>query len=996
MTRGHVSHATVLYLGDSLQPSTQSWKLANFIDKRSSPATLGSVLPNGSCSTSRQSRGDPCDSLVDEDTFNPILSQFPNQDADLGLMLKSSSPQGLDLVRSPLAKVGPSSSFLLSPVHSSLSGSPQHPCEPGIGSPEPIVPAVVASSDDDGPCQLENGRITMRLGKTSKPQMEASLEVSSEACSKPALPLDPAARRSWPSKGSKKETSPGLVTTHKKSRPNTETLAKPEPPRERVTRAASPVEEAPSSRGSSGSSKRSHSERFKEKRSKLHKSRPVLSDSSSDEDGPEAAPKETGRERRSDPAASVPKGPRPKGTSSSSSSSRGTPGSQKVAASSVGPLRGEPALPHTPPEPPPLLSPIAQRCGSEVKEVSEASKEVSVPLSSVCADVDGVVVRVALSRLLRPPGRLNRRPPSPAASPGHSREHSRDSDPNPSGTQSKQVLKQVLGLTGGVPSSSPAAKGKAKRKSTTQGDTASREKKRRLSSESSSSARVKREPSDARPEEEGESQSAWPEPLRSCDSPSSLSSYCSQRSGSRQSRVKPSSSKSRSEKGASHRDGSASASSDKSKKHHHHHHYREKKESSWRAGKLPSDAGGAVSARAATPSDAHCCHPPAGANASANLVSSSQVNSWEGVLSSSDQSEVHGHETPGNKMSSLGAEGGGMPATAKVKEEPSDSRGVPGPNPELPAHNSRRDWETKNGSSEYYLYEAKKLKHLADKEGDRTMQAVKYLEAVLYFILTGNAMEHNHADLDNTFNMYKETLTLIKWISSKSQKLQNDVYGSIDNKLAVLSLRCQSLLYQKLYKLRKNEVRENMRALSEFQKGSLGKLASPTATGAVRLQPSPCQPSPHSPTPSPAGSVGSQSSGYSSSELATNPPGHHNHHHHNGTTRNIPPAHQVPTGVVQAVTPAAAVGPPAVAVPQAQYLMLQRQSATLTNLHKCHELWEQADSLIPWSHSKEFFSELDRDCGKLSFHSSTQDLVKYVREGVYRLRKRLAAASADT
>lgn len=44
----------------------------------------------------------------------------------------------------------------------------------------------------------------------------------------------------------------------------------------------------------------------------------------------------------------------------------------------------------------------------------------------------------------------------------------------------------------------------------------------------------------------------------------------------------------------------------------------------------------------------------------------------------------------------------------------------------------------------------------------------------------------------------------------------------------------------------------------------------------------------------------------------------------------------------------------------------------------------------------EFFSELDRDCGKLSFHSSTQDLVKYVREGVYRLRKRLAAASADT
>lgn len=39
---------------------------------------------------------------------------------------------------------------------------------------------------------------------------------------------------------------------------------------------------------------------------------------------------------------------------------------------------------------------------------------------------------------------------------------------------------------------------------------------------------------------------------------------------------------------------------------------------------------------------------------------------------------------------------------------------------------------------------------------------MKYLEAVLYFILTGNAMEHSYIDTDRVHTMYKETLTLIR------------------------------------------------------------------------------------------------------------------------------------------------------------------------------------------------------------------------------------------
>ncbi|XP_029831812.2 AF4/FMR2 family member 1 isoform X3 [Ixodes scapularis] len=934
----------------SREPSTQSWKLANFIDKRSSPAALGAVLPaGGGCSGQSRGPTDPCDSLVDEDSFTPILSQFPNQDPDLGLMLKSPSPQGLDLVRSP---VGKAASFL-SPVRSSPSQSPapeRH--EP----PAPVTKSSVApaSDDDEGPCQLQNGRITMRLGK---PQGKTDLETP---LPKPDVQLDPTVKRaSWPSKGSKKETAQlplPTPATPTKQRSKPDPVAKPEPAREPAQPASNP-------------SKRTHSDRYNEKRSKLHKPRVVLSDSSSDDEGPSlaAAAKErlssaaptADKDRGGSKGAVLPQRGRPKSSSSSrSAGSKGHKGAPPAAT---------PGVPRTPPEPPVLLSPIGQRCDSSSTDVKESV--------SAAATNGVVVVNIPLSRLLRPPGRLvvpGRRPPSPPPSPSKSREHSRDAEP---GTVVATAIKSEAVRVKQEPpvAAAPASKGKSTSKRKSTGEAAGgreREKKRRLSAGSSGSVKVKREPSDVRPEEEAESRHAWgpTEPHRSCGSPSSLSSYSSQRSGSRQHRSKPSSSKTnRSDKSAVRRDAASAAAAvpadavNGGKKNHHHHH-REKKETS-RSSKDGAPArGGIAEERGSDPTGA------AVAVVGADPLCSSQVHSW--VLSSSEQGDARSRDASGAKAASLGA----PPGAAKAKE-----------NPHLLSHNSHREWESKNGSSDYFLCEAKKLKHQADRESDRTVQAMKYLEAVLYFILTGSSMEHSHHE-DNAYLMYKETLALIRWghISSKFQKVQgNDVIASIDNKLAVLSLRCLSLLYEKLYKLRKNEVRDNLRLLHELQKtqGSVGKLSSPTpaAGGAAsRLQPSPCQPcqpSPHSPTPSPAGSVGSQSSGYSSCELGNN----NNNNGGGGSGRN-PAAHH-----------SSAVA--SVAVPQAQYTLLQRQSATLANLHHCHDKWEQADYLTNSSHSKEFFAELDRDCGKLTLHSSSAELVRYVREGVFRLRHRLAVAT---
>lgn len=62
---------------------------------------------------------------------------------------------------------------------------------------------------------------------------------------------------------------------------------------------------------------------------------------------------------------------------------------------------------------------------------------------------------------------------------------------------------------------------------------------------------------------------------------------------------------------------------------------------------------------------------------------------------------------------------------------------------------------------QHYMQEAKSLKHQADSERNREQQAIKYLQAVLFFTLCGNVSEQQ-GDKKDAFTMYKETLSLIR------------------------------------------------------------------------------------------------------------------------------------------------------------------------------------------------------------------------------------------
>lgn len=117
-----------------------------------------------------------------------------------------------------------------------------------------------------------------------------------------------------------------------------------------------------------------------------------------------------------------------------------------------------------------------------------------------------------------------------------------------------------------------------------------------------------------------------------------------------------------------------------------------------------------------------------------------------------------------------------------------------------------------------FLSEAKRLKHAADRELDHLKQAMLYLEAVLFFLLTGDTMERDPITEKAAFTMYKDTLCLIKFISSKfrSQLQHPTVQGNIHTKVAILSLRCQSLIYLKLYKMRRMDMKEAAKTIGEF------------------------------------------------------------------------------------------------------------------------------------------------------------------------------------
>ncbi|XP_069574369.1 AF4/FMR2 family member 4 isoform X2 [Brachyistius frenatus] len=252
---------------------------------------------------------------------------------------------------------------------------------------------------------------------------------------------------------------------------------------------------------------------------------------------------------------------------------------------------------------------------------------------------------------------------------------------------------------------------------------------------------------------------------------------------------------------------------------------------------------------------------------------------------------------------------------------------------------SKLVFEDRVHSADHYLQEAKKLKHNADALLDRFEKAVYYLDAVVSFIECGNALEKSAQEAKSPFPMYAETVELIKYTMKLKSYMAPDA-TSADKRLAVLCLRCQSLLYLRLFKLRKDSALKYSKTLTEHLKNSLSNTQAPSPGMGNKAA---GMPSPVSPKLSP-GTAGGYSSVSSSSSTSSS-----------------------------------------VTIPQRIHQMAASYVQVTSNFLYATEVWDQAEQLS--KEQKDFFLELDKMMGPLIFNTSSMtELVRYTRQGLHWLR----------
>ncbi|KAK1903817.1 AF4/FMR2 family member 2 [Dissostichus eleginoides] len=226
---------------------------------------------------------------------------------------------------------------------------------------------------------------------------------------------------------------------------------------------------------------------------------------------------------------------------------------------------------------------------------------------------------------------------------------------------------------------------------------------------------------------------------------------------------------------------------------------------------------------------------------------------------------------------------------------------------------------------------------------DKFGKAVNYADGALSFIDCGNAMERDPLEAKSPYTMYSETVELIRY----AMRLKNFASHSAtvaEKKLAVLCNRCLSLLYLRMFHLKKDHAVKYSRSLMEYFKNSAKtshQAPSPWRTnGKVNGTPSPL-----SLSPSPASSVGGGAGGGSGGAPGSSG---------------------------------------SVAIPQRIHHMAASHVNITNNILRSYEHWETADRLA--SDSQEFFQELDSAMEPLSQQSSMTELVRYIRQGLHWLR----------
>ncbi|XP_047425526.1 AF4/FMR2 family member 1-like isoform X2 [Mugil cephalus] len=251
--------------------------------------------------------------------------------------------------------------------------------------------------------------------------------------------------------------------------------------------------------------------------------------------------------------------------------------------------------------------------------------------------------------------------------------------------------------------------------------------------------------------------------------------------------------------------------------------------------------------------------------------------------------------------------------------------------PLLPLEDSCRQYPVK-----HYIKEAKRLKHKADAESDKLSKAFNYLDAAMFFVESGIAMEKDPQISMSSYTMFAETVELLKFVL----KLKNTTDPSApppEKDFLALCLKCQSLLQMAMFHHKHKTALKYSKLLSDH----FNTTHSPVCSSKVGDNPSPRMLSPAS---------ASVSSGPGSN--------------HSGS--GIGPA------------------PATVAIPQAVEQVAFTYVNITTLFLSAHDIWEQAEELA--RRGSGMLAELDTVMGPLSLTSTMSCMVRYTRQGVHWLR----------
>ncbi|KAK9537874.1 hypothetical protein VZT92_005449 [Zoarces viviparus] len=266
---------------------------------------------------------------------------------------------------------------------------------------------------------------------------------------------------------------------------------------------------------------------------------------------------------------------------------------------------------------------------------------------------------------------------------------------------------------------------------------------------------------------------------------------------------------------------------------------------------------------------------------------------------------------------------------SRQPQPPSESWGPAGhrgavPNNDTPHH------------AEYYLHEAKRMKHRADAMVDKLGKAVNYVDAALSFMECGKAMEEGPLEAKSPYTMYSETVELIRY-AMRLKSHSGPGARQEDKQLAVLCFRCLALLYWQMFRLKKDHAFKYSKVLLDYFKSS-----------------------PKVPSTPPGWSDSGKSTGGPPSSLSPDAK-HLGRGSHGGTAF-----------------------PSLISIPQ----RIHQMAANHLNITNCvlysYEYWEVADNLA--KENKEFFNYLNTLSGPLTLHSSIAHAVQYTRQALQWIR----------